>query len=211
MPSKNHSNSRPYQILYEHDGIIVVNKDVGIPTQPTKNKSKTSQIQSLYELLLERFSYVGLHHRLDQSTSGLLIFTTEKCNNRSIAQQIQKKEISRHYTSVVLGKPTEYTGKWTTPVDGKQATTIWTCIKSNGLSSILELQLHTGRKHQIRVQAHTHNFPILGDRRYGAAGNLAKRLCLHAHRLSFVHPKSQKRIDIYSPIPNSMQVYMNNI
>ena len=197
-----------YHILYDQDGIIVVDKIAGLATQPTRSKQ-----ENLYDLLLERYSYVGLHHRLDQATSGLVLFTTQQKNNASIAEQIRERKIQRLYTCVVLGTFLEHEllGKWTTQIDGKDARTDWVCLKQNNSSALLEVTLHTGRKHQIRKHAHEHQVPILGDRRYGQAGMLAKRLCLHAHQLSFVHPQNNQNISITSPIPTLMQRYIDRI
>ena len=195
-----------YHILYEKRGILVVDKIAGLATQPTRSKQ-----ENLYDLLLERFPYVGLHHRLDQTTSGLLLFTTDKNNNASIATQIQKRSIQRLYTCVILGKPKGNSGIWDVNIDNKHACTEWTCIKSSNTSSLLHIKLQTGRKHQIRIHANLNNIPILGDRRYGHAGRLAKRLCLHAHQITFTDPSSQESITVKSPIPPEMQHYIDRI
>ena len=207
MSTKANSNSEQrYHLVYQHKGIIVVNKMVGLATQPTRSKQ-----ENLYELLLERFSYVGLHHRLDQATSGLLLFTTNKKHNVSIAKQIQQRNIERLYTCVTLGKIKQPSGQWISEVNKKNAITDWECIKSNNNSSLLRLKLHTGRKHQIRIQANQQNLPILGDRRYGHAGRLAKRLCLHAQQISFQDPTTKERITVQSTIPTDMQIYIDRI
>ena len=195
-----------YHIIYENRGIIVVDKMVGLPTQPTRN-----QQENLYELLLIRYPYVGLHHRLDQATSGLLLFTTRKKHNAAIAQQLQDRKIERLYTCVTLGAPKEHSGQWSSNIDGRNAITNWTCLKSNPTSSLLHVQLHTGRKHQIRIHTNRNNVPILGDRRYGHAGKLAKRLCLHAHQITFKDPTTSKDITVESPIPSDMQMYIDRI
>ena len=195
-----------YHILYDNGGIIVVDKKAGLPTQQTRN-----QQENLYELLLTRYSYVGLHHRLDQATSGVLLFTTSKNNNSAIAQQLQQRKIKRLYTCVTLGDSKANSGQWISHIDGKDAITNWTCIKRNSTSSLLRIQLQTGRKHQIRIQSYQNNLPILGDRRYGIAGNLAKRLCLHAHQITFKDPTTSKEITVKSPIPSDMQLYIDRI
>lgn len=197
---------RHYHILYEHCGIIVVDKMVGLPTQQTR-----SQQVNLYELLLTRYPYVGLHHRLDQATSGLLLFTTNKKHNTAIAQQLQQRKIERLYTCVTLGFPQENSGQWVSNINKKNAVTNWTRIKSNSTSSLLHIQLQTGRKHQIRIHTNRNNLPILGDRRYGHAGRLAKRLCLHAHQLTFRDPTTSKSITVNSSIPTDMQMYIDRI
>ena len=195
-----------YHIIYEHRGIIVVNKMVGLPTQQTRD-----QQENLYELLLTRYPYIGLHHRLDQATSGLLLFTTNKKHNAAIAQQLQQRKIERLYTCVTLGAPKENSGQWVSNIDGKNAITNWTRIKSNSTSSLLHIQLQTGRKHQIRIHTNRSNLPILGDRRYGHAGKLAKRLCLHAHQITFKDPTTSKDITVNSSIPSDMKMYIDRI
>ena len=109
------NGERHYHILYEHCGIIVVDKMVGLPTQQTRN-----QQVNLYELLLTRYPYVGLHHRLDQATSGLLLFTTNKRHNAAIAQQLQQRKIKRLYTCVTLGFPQENSGQWVSNINKKK-------------------------------------------------------------------------------------------
>ena len=211
MPSSQDKNipqstEERYHIIYENRGIIVVDKMVGLPTQPTRN-----QQENLYELLLARYSYVGLHHRLDQVTSGLLLFTTDKKHNGAIAHQLQKRKIERLYSCVTLGSPKELSGQWISNIDGKNAITNWTRIKSNSTSSLLHIQLQTGRKHQIRIHTNQNNVPILGDRRYGHAGKLAKRLCLHAHQITFKDPTTSKDVTVTSSIPSDMQKYIDRI
>ncbi len=200
------STEERYHIIYENRGIIVVDKMVGLPTQQTRNKQ-----ENLYELLQTRYPYVGLHHRLDQATSGLLLFTIDKRHNASIAHQLQQRKIERLYTCVTLGSPKEHSGQWISNIDGKNAITNWTRIKSNTTSSLLHIQLQTGRKHQIRIHTNQNNIPILGDRRYGHAGKLAKRLCLHAHQITFKDPTTSKDITVTSTIPSDMQVYIDRI
>lgn len=195
-----------YRIIYENRGIIIVDKMVGLPTQPTRNKH-----ENLYELLQTRYPYVGLHHRLDQATSGLLLFTTDKRHNSAIAYQLQQRKIERLYTCVTLGSPKEHSGQWVSSIDGKNAITNWLRIKSNATSSLLHIQLQTGRKHQIRIHTHQNNIPILGDRRYGHAGKLAKRLCLHAHQITFKDPTTSRDITVTSSIPSDIQIYIDRI
>ena len=111
----------------------------------------------------------------------------------------KNREIHRFYKMAVVGK-TEQSGTWSTPIDGKEATTTWKKLHYRNGYSIIEAQLHTGRKHQIRRHAAEKGNPIIGDRRYGGgAGKLAKRLILHAYKLTFVHPQTTELITVYSP------------
>ena len=149
-------DQQKYTILYEQDGIIVVDKSMGLATQPTRSKE-----ENLYDLLLERYSYVGLHHRLDRPTSGLLLFTIQKKHNLSIARQLKERMLQRLYTCIVLGTPLLLSGMWTTKIDGKEARTDWSCLKKNNTSALLQMTLHTGRTHQIRKHANQHSLPCL--------------------------------------------------
>lgn len=187
------------QILYHHQGILVVNKPFGLPSQATKTGES-----NLYEQLKEQFPTIGLHHRLDQTASGLMLFTTEQRWNKAISEGFQKHTIQREYFCWVLGTPPK-SGSWNHQLDGKTAITHFQRLESNGDSSKLNIKLQTGRTHQIRRHTQKAGFPILGDRRYGSfAGKLWPRLCLHAHTLRFIHPATQEVTEVQSVLPDDL-------
>lgn len=189
-----------YTIKYEHQGILVVNKSAGLPSQPTRSKQ-----ENLYDRLLSSWAYVGLHHRLDQDASGLVLLTTDRRCNKAIGQAFAGHKITRKYLAVVLGEP-ETAGQWSTPIAGKKARTHFKCISTNGETSTLLLTLETGRTHQIRRHASQAGYPLIGDRRYGgAAAMLCPRLALHAIQLRFTHPLSNQSIQCEAPIPHALQ------
>jgi RluA family pseudouridine synthase len=190
-----------FEICHRDDSIIVVNKPAGVPTQATRQ----DRSHNLYSQLQAQEAYVGLHHRLDTPTSGLVLFTINQRVNQAIAQAFRTHQIERTYQMVVIGDPGE-TGTWTESIDGKSATTRFRRLSSKGGMSVLEATLETGRTHQIRIHAAGAAHPVIGDRRHGgAAGRLWKRLGLHANRLSFVHPINGKRITTTAPIPTDLQ------
>ena len=186
-------------VIYHHNGILVINKPAGLASQPTRDGSP-----NVFELLKEKYSYIGLHHRLDRPASGLLLLCTDKKWNRNISEAFQKHAIQRQYWIACFGNVPDQ-GSWTFPIHGKKAKTHFqTQQRKHGFSS-LHVQLETGRKHQIRVHAQKSGFPILGDRRYGGSvARLCPRLALHAKRLIFVHPATQETCTLEAPIPSSL-------
>ena len=189
-----------FSILYQHDGILVVNKPVGLPSQPAPNHDS-----DLYTELCQQFSYVGLHHRLDTPTSGLLLLTTHKKHNAAIASQLQNRILRRSYWAALLAHPPE-SGSWNTPVGGKKALSHYEIVHRGDAISIAHIRLDTGRTHQIRRHAEAAGHPILGDRRYGGScGRLWPRLALHAQQLQFVHPSLNETITVTAELPKALE------
>lgn len=182
-------------IRYEDDWLLVVDKPVGLPTQAGKNRAA-----GLYEQLCADRRYVGLHHRLDQPTSGLVLFTLQRRVNRAISMGFRSHTIGRTYRAVLWGEALDETWDW--PIDGASAVTeVRVLHQGRGLSAV-ELNLQTGRTHQIRHHAAMAGTPVVGDRRYGLeAAHRWPRLALHAAELSFIHPVTDEPIVVSSPIP----------
>jgi 23S rRNA-/tRNA-specific pseudouridylate synthase len=188
-----------YEVLYDHHGIIVVNKAFSVPSQPNKRGDL-----DVYTLLTKQYPYVGQHHRLDQTASGLMLFSTNKSLNHPLSTAFKTHSIERQYWIWVVGKPTP-SGSWKQSLDGKKAHTDFTLLEYNGGISKLTINLHTGRTHQIRRHAQLNGLPIVGDRKYGgAAKRLWSRLALHAHTLKFTHPSTQELVMIQAPLPNDL-------
>ena len=181
-------------IIWADETLVIVDKPSGMPSQRTKGNES-----GLYEALQERYAYVGLHHRLDQPASGLVLFTLNPAANVAIAKAFQSKTIERSYRAVFAGRVEQ--SLWKSPMQGKSARThILSTTHGMGMSAC-EVQLSTGRKHQIRLHAALHNHPIVGDRRYGQQwGGAWPRLALQAYRLALRHPISGKRIEVEQPI-----------
>ena len=187
-------------IVYHHKGILVVDKPHGMPSQP----SKTSEVNDVYGLLQQQFPYVGLHHRLDQPASGLLLLSTNQRWNSALSQAFQQHQISRGYIIWVVGTPPD-NGTWRFKLDGKKAVSAFKTIHRHDDQAILAVQLYTGRTHQIRRHAAKAGYPIIGDKRYGGiAGALWPRLALHAMNLRFTHPATQEAVDLSAQIPEDL-------
>jgi len=189
-----------FEVLYDHCGIVVINKAFSVPSQPNKQGDL-----DVYSQLMEQYDYVGQHHRLDQTASGLLLFTTEKRHNALISQAFKEHHIQRSYWIWVVGEP-KASGSWKQQLDGKRAHTDFTVVESKDGMSLLNVTLQTGRTHQIRRHAQLNGYPIVGDRKYGgAAKRLWSRLALHAHRLEFVHPETDNIVVVDAPLPTDLE------
>jgi 23S rRNA pseudouridine1911/1915/1917 synthase len=152
-------------------------------------------------------------HRLDQETSGLLLFAFSENAFHILKEDLKERKISRKYLAVVEGK-IEKEGFWENLLEedanlrmrvvthgGERAKTFFRPIEVGPFRTLIECTLETGRKNQIRVQAAHVNHPIVGDKKYGMVETNAPRLCLHATKLSFVHPITKKPMLFEIPPP----------
>jgi 23S rRNA pseudouridine1911/1915/1917 synthase len=184
---------------YRDDAILVVEKPAGLPTQATREGGR----RHLFAMLQSRHRYVGLHHRLDTPASGLVLVTLDPAVNAAVHAGFERHEIQRSYAVAVIGDPG--TGSWSAPIDGESARTKFRRIATDGRQSVLEVELETGRMHQIRRHASMAGVPVLGDLRYGgAAKKLWPRLALHAQRLALAHPITGAPLVVESPIPDDL-------
>lgn len=208
---KNHAEGQEIDIIYQDEAIVVVNKPAEFLSVPGVNvkDSAYTRLQALYPNVEGPF----VLHRLDMSTSGLLVFALTKRANKSLQKQFITRGIEKRYVALLDGKLTEESGDIDLPLrgdledrprqmvcfeHGKAAQTHWQFIETlaiNGLEkSKVYLYPKTGRTHQLRVHcAHQNglNMPITGDDLYGEKAN---RLHLHAQQLTFDHPYTKERM-----------------
>jgi len=188
------------KIIFQDRWLVVVDKASGMPTQATKEG-----LPGLFERLKRSVGErITLHHRLDQPASGLVIFGAHPKANKSLARDFREHAIRRSYQAVLQGVAEP--GPWSWPVGGKTARSNMTQVgQAAGLTAV-NVQLHTGRKHQIRVHAAMAGTPVMGDRRYGAeAGRAWPRLALHASSLAFKHPVTGEQLVLEAPLPADLQ------
>lgn len=207
------------EIVHEDEDIIVVNKPAGLLTVATdKEKRKTAYaILSNHVKTEDPDNKIFIVHRLDRETSGLLLFA----KNETVKLQIQKTWaetiIKRTYVAVVEGDVKKDEGtitSWLTeskafkvyssqnPKHGQKSITHYKKLKSNDLYSLLQVNLETGRKHQIRVHLQDIGHPVVGDTKYGSKEKPIGRLGLHAQVLAFHHPKSGEICSFTTPVPS---------
>jgi RluA family pseudouridine synthase len=220
------------RIVYEDDYLIVVNKPSGLPTQPTLDPNRANLFDLMKRLISHRDKvvdpYVGLHHRLDKDTSGLVLFTKKEVANKGVADLFSEHRIQKTYQCVVwrspnarllqpgeafrvennLGKVGEVSGKakyGEVNSGGDHAITDFAAVEVFRDMYWLKARPKTGRTHQIRAHASESAMPILGDVMYFpeklALFLTAPRLMLHASDLEFVHPITGQHIAISIDLP----------
>ena len=223
---------QPEQILFEDEWIILVNKAAGVPTQPTVDPNRPNLVDLTRRFLSKRDGksepYLGLHHRLDRDTSGVVLFTKKEEANKGVADLFAKHQIQKTYQCLVWQGPDSkkhlandafevrnFLGK----ISAKNETSRFGSVASNGdpahtffrvLEAFrqcywIEASPRTGRTHQIRVHTSELGLPILGDPLYFPKNVFcmisAPRLMLHAHRLEFNHPVEGTPMKVEAPLP----------
>lgn len=204
-------------ILFEDDSIIVINKDAGLLSIATeKEKKRTALHQLMNHVKLENpLNRVFVVHRLDKETSGVMMFAKSEKIKRQLQDNWKKIVKERTYIALVEGKVKQSEGtvksylkessthKMYSVQDkgGQLAITHYRLVQSNDDFSLIEAQLETGRKNQIRVHMSDMGHPVVGDKKYGAKTNVIGRLGLHAKILSFTHPVSGKLMLFRADVP----------
>ena len=209
---KNLSESVALKIVFEDDDLIIVNKPPEFLSVPGKEIK-----DSVYTRIKQKYPSVTgpiIVHRLDMSTSGILVLTKTKEANKILQQQFIKRTVKKKYVALLSGKVSEKKGTITLPLrldlddrprqlvdfkNGKTAKTNWTIISENNTHTRIHFYPVTGRTHQLRVHA-AHkdglNLPIIGDDLYGTKQD---RLYLHAEFIEFIHPTSKNKINFTVP------------
>lgn len=206
------------RILYEDDDIIVIDKEAGLLTITTGSGIDTTAVSLLKDYVQKQSPYNKIYtvHRLDQLTSGVLVFAKNSEAQHQLRDNWRNMVTKRTYVAVVEGKMDESEGKissWLTEnkknymvysssVDngGKLAITKYKVLQTSDQFSLLELELETGRKNQIRVHLKDLGHPIVGDRKYGSYTSIG-RIALHARVLEFYHPTSGEIMHFETPVP----------
>lgn len=203
-------------LLYEDRWMIVIHKPSGLLSVPAENDRPHA-----LGLLRTGFRSQTIHavHRIDEDTSGVLLFARGTVSEKLFDTMFEAHDLEREYAAIVEGyrgpqqgtfqsylrEKENYDVEVTTPEKGRLAITHYEMVGHSKKYSHLRLRLETGRKHQIRVHLAEAGYPIVGDKRYGSQINPIKRLCLHSHRLAFVHPFTGKKMDFSSPIPQEFE------
>ena len=217
------------EILLESGAVLVMNKPGGVLTQgPPGIDSLELRTKQFLKVRDEKPGkvYLGVPHRLDRPVSGVMVVVKNVRAAKRISEQFQQRTVTKKYWAVVSGSVSQERGTWTdwmrkvpgearseiveeAEAGAKQAVLHFRVIESSGDLTLLEIELETGRTHQIRLQCGTRGFPIVGDSLYGSevsfgpqTDDLRQRwIGLHARRLAFVHPISKESIDQVAPFP----------
>ena len=191
------------RIIFEDDYLVVVEKGYGLLSMATQNqKTETAyRIVSDYVKREDPEAHIFIVHRLDRDTSGVMIFAKRQGIQEAMQRNWDKTVLERKYIAIVEGAIEPPQGEirsylkenaamqmYSTPnaADGQLAVTHYKTIKGNSRFSMVEVQLETGRKNQIRVHMHDTGHPIIGDRKYGSHCNPLGRVALHAATIRFI-------------------------
>lgn len=206
------------RIVFEDDSLIVVDKPAGLLTMATESERSKTVYAALREYANNKKprEKIFIVHRLDREASGLLVFAKTVHAKEHLQDQFKMHTAGRVYVAVVEGQvhPDTFVIRSNLAQNAafrvystrqsrmtKLAITHVHVLKRKPKTTFVELQLETGRKHQIRVQLAERGHPIVGDKNYGSRSNPLHRLALHAIRLEFQHPKSMKLIRLESAYP----------
>ncbi|KXT78769.1 RluA family pseudouridine synthase [Streptococcus sp. DD13] len=219
----------PLEIVYEDDHFLVLNKPVGYASIPSILHSSTMAnfVKGYYIRQGYENKQVHIVTRLDRDTSGLMLFAKHGYAHARLDKQLQAKKIHKRYFALVKGSGIiEDKGEIIAPIgrpkdsiitrqvmsDGKYAHTSYERLQSWGNIHLVDIQLHTGRTHQIRVHFAHIGFPLLGDDLYGGSMKEGiERQALHCHQLTFINPFEDKKLILESPIPTDFQTVIEQL
>ncbi|MDL2254120.1 RluA family pseudouridine synthase [Ruminococcaceae bacterium OttesenSCG-928-I18] len=214
----------PLDIFYEDAHLLVVDKPKGMVVHPSPGHDGGTLVNALLHHCTGGLSGIGgelrpgIVHRIDKDTSGLLVVAKDDETHAGLSAQFAQHSIHREYQAVVYGRFKEPTGQIDAPIgrshtdrkkmavtqrNAKQALTFYEVVAEYPGFTHLKLRLQTGRTHQIRVHMAEIGHPVAGDTVYGPKNSIGKLKgqCLHAGRLGFVHPVTQRELLFESPLP----------
>jgi 23S rRNA pseudouridine1911/1915/1917 synthase len=201
-------------IAYEDDWLVIADKPAGLLVIPTpKNESRTLT-SILNEDLENRHLEYKLHpcHRLDRETSGLIIFAKGKSMQQKMMDLFSARNVKKTYLAFVQGALERPQGAINKPIEGRQAVTQYRLLQKKNNFSVVEIMLVTGRTNQIRIHFKQIGHPLVGETKFAFRKDFplrAKRVCLHAQGLEFIHPVTGKRISVTSPMPQDLERFIS--
>jgi len=221
----------PLDILFEDDALLVLNKPVGLVVHPAAGHEEHTLVNALLHHCAGQLSGIGgvarpgIVHRLDKETSGCLVVAKNDDTHLALSAQFASRKVDKAYHAIVCGEMQRDSGEIRAAIarhpshrkrmavsdeSGREARTSYRVLERLRCATLVEAALHTGRTHQIRVHFQFLGFPVVGDSVYGGRQNrrfeelvgfAAPRQMLHASRLSFIHPRTAKRLAVEAPWP----------
>jgi len=226
-------------IVYEDAAIIVINKPAGMVVHPAPGNYENTLVNALlfhcHDLSgIGGVARPGIVHRLDKDTSGLIVAAKNDDAHRNLSSQFEKHDVHKKYLALVWGDVKGNSGGILLPVGrhttdrkkmsakskrGKDALTLWKVRERYGMATLLDVEIKTGRTHQIRVHLSDRGYPVIGDAVYGSAINRMRnianpalklqlkaltRQALHAAQLSFLHPVNGERMVFTAEMPQDL-------
>ncbi len=224
----------PIDIIYEDEYLIVVNKPAGMIVHPAGKICSDTLVNALLYHCKDSLSGIsgiirpGIVHRLDKNTSGLMVVAKNNLAHLDLSQQIKNRQITKKYIALVHGNIKDDSGIIDAPIgrniknrkkmavieeNSREAITQFKVLKRFLNYTLLEIIIHTGRTHQIRVHLAFIGYPVVGDQVYGHRKQelTINRQALHSHILGFVHPFNKKYMEFCAPLPNDIEELISSL
>lgn len=221
-------SNEPIEICYEDEHFLVVNKPAYMATVPSRvysNDTLVNRVKGYYQRQGYESQVTHVVTRLDRDTSGLVIFAKNHFAHSVLDRELKEHKIKKLYTAVVMGHLQQKHGLIDLPIvrepgsfirrevpadsKGRRSITEYWVIKSLRDATLLRVQLHTGRTHQIRVHFSTLDHPLVGDVLYGGScSGYMQRQALHCSSISFFNPFKDQQIEVMAPLPKDMAAYL---
>ena len=219
-------NNYDFNIIYEDNNYLIVEKKEGlltISTSKIKRKNEDTLYKKVRYYLNQKKQYAFIVNRIDKETSGIVVFSKNQKLKEKLQSNWNNIVKSRKYIALVNGKikldgkidnylyEDKNTFVHSTKHGGKRAITNYKVLNSNKDYSLLDINIETGRKNQIRVHMSEINHPIVGDKKYYSKDNTFKRLMLHHYEIALINPINKKLMTFKSEVPNDFyKLFSNN-
>ena len=223
----------PLDIIYEDSDIIVVNKPKGMVVHPANGNPDGTLVNAILSICKNSLSGIGgelrpgIVHRLDKDTSGLIIVAKNDKAHINMSEQIKERNVKKTYIALVrgnvpeeeatinmpIGRSTKDRNKMAVTKNGKQAITHFKVLKRYSKYTLLEIKIETGRTHQIRVHMAEIGYPVVGDAVYSNGKNEfgIEGQMLHAYKLEFMHPITNKHMELTAPLPQYFEKILKKL
>ena len=236
----------PLDIVYEDEFLAVINKPAGMVVHPGAGVQSGTLANAIAFHFAESFAEqnrqdpdsirIGIVHRLDKDTSGLIVVAKTDEIHEALSEQFREREVYKSYIALVHGSPEQKIGRIEAPIGrnkhnrlrmkvathGRSAFSLWKVRKRYDKFTLLDIEIKTGRTHQIRVHTAYINHPVVGDEIYNEGRDNTimdhtvrnaiasmPRFFLHAEQLSFTHPKTQERMEFTQPLPKELNDFLD--
>ena len=223
----------PLDIIYEDSDIIVVNKPKGMVVHPANGNPDGTLVNAILSICKNSLSGIGgelrpgIVHRLDKDTSGLIIVAKNDKAHINMSEQIKERNVKKTYIALVrgnvpeeeatinmpIGRSTKDRKKMAVTKNGKQAITHFKVLKRYSKYTLLEIKIETGRTHQIRVHMAEIGYPVVCDAVYSNGKNEfgIEGQMLHAYKLEFMHPITNKHMELTAPLPQYFEEILKKL
>jgi 23S rRNA pseudouridine1911/1915/1917 synthase len=200
-------------VVYEDDHFLILDKPAGLLSVPAPNKQSRNLTGILNAELMKKSAPYRLHpcHRLDKETSGLIIYAKGKFAQKKMMQLFKARAVKKTYVAFLQGVLAQKQGKINSSIDGQSAITQYRVVQTRPDFSVAEVFTLTGRKNQIRIHFKSIGHPLVGETKFAFRRDYklrAKRTCLHAKAIEFIHPLTKEGLRLTAQLPKDLEDFL---